>query len=427
MSRNLITAFVTFGSILMLAEVLGGQQIGDTPAITTHLDERDIESGRIPFPEVIKHGRRLFTAAFNKLDGQGPSMAHVKGPDAHSCISCHNRPRPGGGGDFPTNVFVNGDGERMTVSLFGAGPIEMLAREMTRELQATRMAAINQAFLSARNVPAHLAAKGIDFGDIVAHPDGTVDASGVRGVSGDLVIRPFHQAGGAVSLRQFTNEGMNQHLGLQSQELVGIDTDPDGDGVSNEITVGDMTAIALFQAQLPTPARVIPEDPVKRKAAGDGEALFSSIGCASCHVPTMKLNDAMFTEANPFNPEWTLPVTVSKPVGFDMTKVGEAPRLEPISDGGALIHAYTDLKRHNLCDGQERFYCAHDKEEFLTRKLWDIGSSAAFGHRGDLSTIGEAIEHHAGEARPSREKYSKLSAYERAAIVEFLKTLQIGP
>src|SRR5205814_5637603 len=129
--------------------------------------------------------------------------------DSHSCASCHNRPRPGGGGDFPTNVFGMDDSERTTVSLFGSGPVEMLAREMTREIQAIRMAAINQAFLSSRNVPAHLVAKGIDFGDIIAHGDGTVDTTGVRGVSPDLVVRPFHQNGAAVSIRQFTNEGMN--------------------------------------------------------------------------------------------------------------------------------------------------------------------------------------------------------------------------
>ena len=50
-----------------------------------------------------------------------------------------------------------------------------------------------------------------------------------------------------------------------------------------------------------------------------------------------------------------------------------------------------------------------------------------FGHPGDLSTITEAIEHHAGEARTSRNNYSELPRYERAAIVEFLKTLQILP
>jgi hypothetical protein len=463
MKRNRIALLLTLSAILVACGVLLAQQIGDVPAISSHLNEADIENGKVQFDDVVRHGQRLFTAVYNRLDGHGrpattadgkprsgvqPSMRRTTGPDAHSCVSCHNRPRTGGGGDFATNVFVIAESkatvtdsissefvsERMTVGIFGAGPIEVLAREMTQELHGIRFNAINRAYLCSCNVPAHLSTKGIDFGDIVAHGDGTVDTRKVIGVSGDLVVRPFHQNGAAVSIRQFTNEGMNQHLGLQSQEVFGIDTDPDGDGVMNELTVGDITAISLFEAQLAVPGRVMPDDPVRRKAADKGEALFTSIGCVECHVPAMQLTTRRFTEANPFNPEWKLPVVVAKPVGFDMTTQGEPPRLEATPDGGAIVRAYTDLKRHNLCDSSDQYFCNERAAEpgiplgsFLTRKLWDIGSSAAFGHRGDLSTISEAIEHHAGEARPAKARYSELPAYEKASIVEFLKTLQVVP
>jgi di-heme oxidoreductase (putative peroxidase) len=449
MKRNLKTVLLTLGSILVAGAVLLAQQIGDVPAISVHMNEADIDSGRVSFQDVVAHGEKLFNAVFNRLDGQGrpgttadgqprspsePRMLRQTGPDAHSCASCHNRPRSGGGGDFPNNVFVGPDSsnERMTVSLFGSGPIEALALEMTRELQASRIAAINEAFLSSRNVAVHLVAKGIHFGEIVARPDGTIDTAGVRGVNSDLVIRPFHQDGAAVSLRQFTNEGMNQHMGLQSQELFGIDTDPDGDGVTNELTVGDMTAISLFQAQLGTPGQVVPADPERRRAMQNGEAVFEGIGCTDCHVPAMTLKSATFQEPNPFNPEWKIPFAVKKPVAFDMTTQGELPRLESAANGGAIIRAYTDLKRHSLCDEQDDFFCNETVAQpgivpstFLTRKLWDVGSSTAFGHRGDLSTITEAIEHHAGEARPSLTKYLDLSSTERASIVEFLKSLRI--
>jgi len=301
-------------------------------------------------------------------------------------------------------------------------------------LRALRLSAINVAFHTFRNTPAHLVAKGIDFGEIIARPDGTVDTSGVRGISPDLIVRPFHQTGAAVSIRHFTNDAMNQHLGIQSAERFGIDVDADGDGIANELTIGDMTAISLFQAQLGTPGRVIPDNPINRRAAEEGEALFSAIHCTDCHVPTMKLEHAMFSEANPFNPEWKVPFIVTKPVGFDMTKEGELPRLEATPDGGAIVRAYTDLKRHSLCDADDAFFCNEKVAEegiapgtFLTRKLWDIGSSAPYGHRGDLSTLTEAIEHHAAEARPSRTKFDNLSAWQQSAIIEFLKSLQILP
>ena len=91
-----------------------------------------------------------------------------------------------------------------------------------------------------------------------------------------------------------------------------------------------------------------------------------------------------------------------------MTKQGDKPRLEKGPNGTAIVRAYTDLKRHNLCDdpGPVRsagsatsswLRAGRDQdgkpgtEFFLTRKLWDVGNTAPYGHRGDVSTITEAI------------------------------------
>jgi len=41
-------------------------------------------------------------------------------------------------------------------------------------------------------------------------------------------------------------------------------------------------------------------------------------------------------------------------------------------------------------------------EMFLTHRLWDAGNSAPYGHRGDLTTLTEAIMAHGGEAATSR-------------------------
>ena len=38
-------------------------------------------------------------------------------------------------------------------------------------------------------------------------------------------------------------------------------------------------------------------------------------------------------------------------------------------------------------------------ELFLTRKLWDVGNSAPYGHRGDLTTLTDAI---AADPTPAR-------------------------
>ena len=39
-----------------------------------------------------------------------------------------------------------------------------------------------------------------------------------------------------MSIREFTNTAYNQHHGIQSTERFGRDTDPDGDGFTNELT-----------------------------------------------------------------------------------------------------------------------------------------------------------------------------------------------
>jgi HD-like signal output (HDOD) protein len=66
-------------------------------------------------------------------------------------------------------------------------------------------------------------------------------------------------------------------------------------------------------------------------------------------------------------------------------------------------------------------------DHFLTRKLRHVGNSAPYGHRGDLTTITEAIVAHGGEGRASRDAFNALPQNQQAAIVEFLKTLQVLP
>ena len=105
-----------------------------------------------------------------------------------------------------------------------------------------------------------------------------------------------------------------------------------------------------------------------------------------------------------------------------------------VTDGGAVVRAFTDLKRHNLCDDDYNHFCNEQvvqggipTEDFLTRKLWDVGNTAPYGHVGDLTTITEAIHYHGGAARESRDAYFSLPQNQQDEIVEFLKSLQILP
>ncbi len=457
----------------------GEYTIGEKPAVETHLDQARIDSGDAALSELIAHGQLLFDARFNMLDGQGrpastgtgdpripdqPAFIRTSSPEANSCAGCHNQPRSGGGGDFVANVFVLAQAadpvtfsvapefsnERNTLGMFGAGPIEMLAREMSDDLIAIREAATVEAANGGATVTRDLVAKGVNFGSITVWADGTVDPRGIEGVDWDLIIKPFHQKGAVVSLREFTNNAMNHHHGMQASERFGGGVDADGDGYSDEMTVGDMTAIAVFQAALGTPGRHMPPTMEAIAAVERGETVFGEIGCTACHIPSMTLETAMFTEPNPYNPPGNArPNDLPNSFSFDMTQEGLLPRLEA-AGGGAIVRAFTDLKRHDLNDDEVNFFANEQlsqgslvgfasesdfsvpaaprpTEEFLTRKLWDVGNSMPYGHRGDLTTLTEVITHHGGEGRDSRESFLALPQEDKDAVIEFLKSMQVLP
>jgi len=70
-------------------------------------------------------------------------------------------------------------------------------------------------------------------------------------------------------------------------------------------------------------------------------------------------------------------------------------------------------------------WCRFRATKFLTAKLWDVGNSAPFGHRGDLDTIYAAIVAHGGEATASEAEFEALPNSDQAAVVVFLKSLMM--
>ena len=126
-------------------------------------------------------------------------------------------------------------------------------------------------------------------------------------------MKPFHQKGAVVSLREFSNTAMNQHHGIQSVERFGRDADPDRDGTMNEMTVGDITAITIYQAALNVPGRVMPHGSARRAAAERGEQLFKRVKCTPCHIPALVLDHPNFTEPSPYNPPGNLAAAATHP------------------------------------------------------------------------------------------------------------------
>lgn len=509
----------------LIAVAASGQspssQVGREVAIPTHL--QDGEEFTTPIRHLIEFGSQLFNAKFTIQEGAGrpqskgtgapisdPSSPlvfprnfdRISSPEANACSGCHNAPVSGAGGDRVTEVFVlaqrfdrltfdHGDGimtrgavdesgklvtmdnatnDRKTIGMNGSGFVEMLARQMTADLQAERDA-------TPPGTSTRLTSKGISFGMLTHNAAGTWNTSQVVGLAApsvssngitppSLIIRPLHQVGNVISLRQFSNNAFNHHHGMQAEERFGLNTDPDGDGVTNELTVADLTAVSMFQATLAVPGRVIPHDPAVERANLKGEAAFNQIGCATCHATlslTANNNPGlpgqpgwMYFEPNPYNPATgpNAPNLQLGPTNYPVSAPALAvdltsdtlplPRLRA-RHGGVLVEAYTDLKLHDIsatsdpatdpeCEpldqnqpaGSPQFFAGNCK--FITRKLWGFyNQGGAFMHHGKFTTAREAVEAHHGEAESQRLAFDSLPPDLQNGLIEFLKSLQVLP
>lgn len=466
-----------FPSIILLLTVplapysLTAQEIRknwDPPAIQVSPNHDDVVHDSSLLEKFIDAGRQLFRTQFNIVDGGGRPEAtgdskptirtrrnislfsRIAGADANSCAGCHNQPSQGGAGEFSANVFVGAHftdpptnsadprvtNERNTISIFGAGVIEMLAREITEDLLSLRNSGLAKARKENTWIEVPLHSKGVSFGSIIVRPDGTYDAKGVHGLDEDLIVKPFGMKGVAVSIREFTIFALNQHHGIQAQERFGWERtgvkDFDGDGVEVEFTAGQVSALTLYQASLTVPVRLVPKDQAAMRQWRLGELKFREVRCSECHIPDLPLRARSFTEPNPFNrPGSLIPADVEGQIRIPLESRDGSGLFEG-PDGFMQVAAFSDLKRHKICDDDDPHFCNETlpqdfvpTDEFLTSKLWDIGTSAPYGHRGDLTTVSEAIIHHSGEAKASKKAFLALSDEEKSAMIAFLLSLRV--
>jgi hypothetical protein len=335
---------------------------------------------------------------------------------------------------------------------------------MTLRLQAIREQTGREACASGQPAMRALVAKGVEFGRIVATPTGgtpcaSFDSSGVVGVDADLVVRPFQWKGIVTTIREFNRDASHNELGMQAVEFVGDGVDGDADGITDEMTVGDQTALAVYLAAQPRPttrlelARLGVIEPLAAAevaAIRRGEVAFRSAQCATCHTPRLDVEEPVFREPSALA---SFRDTVF-PAGQDPVAVGVDPRLAVRFDltrdqpdnqirdsrgrlqfhlgafardrrGRALVDLYGDLKRHDLGPG-----LAEPIDEggtgasvFLTENLWGVGSTPPYLHDGRATTLAEAIAAHGGEGAPSRDAFLALPESSQRDVVAFLDNL----
>lgn len=481
------------------------------------------------FEEAFELGDELFGTPFNALDGGGANVglgqrftrvpradldgpgewrshtpARVTGPNASGCFECHDTPFEDGAGTPAGNVhrdafrtgMVGQFVQRNTPHVFAPGAIQRLAEEMTDALSADQARLVQDTCRFGGTRTVTLDAKGVNFGMLGARRTRSSPCElafltgGIRGIDfqpsvdnpaapPELIVRPFQWKGSVAFIRDFNRGASHNELGMQAVEIVGDNVDGDFDGVRNELTIGDQTALAIYLAAQPRPTTLLelnelgllepPLSSTRIASINRGRGVFDLVGCSSCHIPSLTLNNPIFSEPsqNPAYRDGTnFPagqsttgrgVDPAQPITFDLTKDqpdnvivvnGRTVRLGSFrkdSSGRTVVELFGDLKRHMMgprlaeavneiagddvtpipLDPRNR----HTPDTFMTESLWGVGSTAPYMHDGRATTLAEAILEHAAtgdtvsEARFSRTAYLNRSTGEKRDLIAFLENL----
>lgn len=499
------------------------------PSTTPHVDQFELTDlvrqgrGAEAFIEAEEAGDAHFSRQFLRTDGVGANVENgtpfiftrvpradlrgpgewfnhfpprQDGPNGQSCVACHNQPVEDGAGTVVANI--NRDPFREGIlghfirrnaphTMGMAGP-QLLAEEMTTELQAARDRTVGRACRERDGrATVRLRAKGVDFGSLIVRRAGgsrdhdrdrdrdcrtAIDFSRLEGIDTDLVVKPFQWKGTTRFVREFNRGAAHTEMGVQPDEiLLSPDQDGDFDGFVRELSVGDVTALAVYNAAQPRPVTRLELAALgldslsgpEVAAIGRGERQFRSIGCASCHVPRHTVNDPIFSEPSRHPdyrdrlfPAGQNPLAAGLdpafPIRFDITRdqpgnvitdsdgvvISRLGAFQRDARGRALVDLYSDLKRHDL--GPEvaepvdetaspvptvpgAFQGGVGISTFLTRPLWGVGSTAPYMQDGNSTTLTEAIERHGGEAAGSRGRFRALPPASQEDVIAFLNNL----
>lgn len=341
-----------------------------------------------PVRELDAQEQNAFLAGREEFDrehsyGVGAGSPRMNGD---SCRACHFEPAVGGSGPRGVNVMRHGllgaDGG------FVVPAIGTILHKSTRLRGSTNSPQKETAIFEHRQTP-HLFGLGlvdaIAEATIVAGADPEdADGDGIRGrvswVDGGRVGR-FGWKAQVPSIAEFVRDGIAMELGMTLPFVPGLTFGllQDDDGVADpelETVVADR--IAFYLQELAPPPRTS-TDPTAEAA---GEKVFTEIGCAGCHTPSL-----------------------------------------PSARGPVAL--YSDLLLHTILPegsvGIEE--ASAGMRDFRTAPLWGLGHSQPYWHTGEADTIEQAIELHDGEAIKSRESYTALSDDKRQQLLAFLRSL----
>lgn len=257
-------------------------------------------------------------------------------------------------------------------ALFGSGEIDRISDRAIRGYQRTRQLALYPQEIRG-------SFSGTPAGRLRVLPDGRVGKFGWKAQF--------------ATLDEFVASACAVEIGLSNPKRRQDRPHQQGEDhqAAMDMTGEQLFALSAYTGSLARPLQVLPEDSVGRAAVERGEALFSSVGCADCHTPTLDGVAGIYSDL------------LLHKLEDDRDIAGGYGRLNP------------DLP---IPDDQPH------PNEWKTPALWGVADSAPYFHDGASPTLESAIQRHGAQARNVTERFGLLPPADQKAVIEFLKTLR---
>jgi CxxC motif-containing protein (DUF1111 family) len=325
--------------------------------------------------------------SFLSLNGPVREARFVRNPDGTPDGGVHDLFTIAGRGDKPTGCAISQPDFqrelnnhniifRIPTPVFGAGLIEAITDTTIRRNLASDPLGRKASF----GITGHVNTNG---------NDGTVTRFGWKAQNKSLLI--------------FAGEAYNVEMGITNENFTnereedpkcaanGTPENHSGFNVGSTLPA-DIVAFMGFMKFLDQPAPACTGIGCS-ESIRDGRELFSQVGCASCHTPTLVTGLSSTLALN------------KKPANL-----------------------FSDIAVHHmgtgLADGVTQGTAGPD--EFRTAPLWGVGQRAFFLHDGRTSDLLQAILAHdssGSEAARVTEAFEALSASQKQNILNFLRSL----
>ena len=400
-------------------------------------------------PERVAAGKTLFEHDWkigDSLCGGGDGLGPVF--NARSCVACHFQGGLGGssGNEFNVTSFeVISEGQRIQAGVVHVNSVS--PRQQERKAQVNELFPKNIRQLAVQETPRMpdcvpvrsqaIARRIIQTDDPVIFQElnspalfgvGLIDQISnlsislhgqkrfanviAREFSGDLSgnrlgivntvnrnIGKFGWKGQFASLEEFVASACAMEIGLTNK--LHAQQDPkkyqSDSNAAMDMTPEQLHELVCFVRSIPRPIQILPKETVGRFRAERGKIIFEQTGCADCHIEDLGGVEQIYSDFHLYN-------------------------LEPIHPGGSG-------GGYNDGEAEKQFEFDRSQphpDQWQTPPLWGVADSAPYFHDGQSPTLRAAILRHHGQAKSSSELFSKISTYDQACLIAFLKTLR-GP